>query len=135
MTWACRPAIRLPLAGGMMSVGIPRYRLPWDVLQGEIDDIASRPGVNLHLNTPVQLEGESSPDGGPSLASLRRDYDAVFMGIFASDIPPLEGLPNSETLLSAETIPNLTPNSIVELLQNDHCLLVTPEQAQAWQTE
>jgi heterodisulfide reductase subunit A len=69
----------LPVAGGMMAVGIPRYRLPGDILQGEIDDIVSMPGVNLFLNTPVQLEGES--ESGPSLASLRRDYDAVFVGI------------------------------------------------------
>ena len=69
----------LPVAGGMMSVGIPRYRLPADTLQNEIDNIVSMPGVNLFLNTPVQWEGES--DSGPSLASLRHDYDAVFMGV------------------------------------------------------
>jgi heterodisulfide reductase subunit A len=69
----------LPVAGGMMAVGIPRYRLPADVLQGEIDDIVSMPGVRLFLNTPVQLEGES--ESGPSLASLRRDYDSVFIGV------------------------------------------------------
>jgi heterodisulfide reductase subunit A len=75
----CEVFEALPVAGGMMAVGIPRYRLPGDILQGEIDDIAAMQGVSLHLNTPVQLEGES--EKGPSLASLRRDYDAVFVGI------------------------------------------------------
>ncbi len=69
----------LPVAGGMMAVGIPRYRLPLDTLQSEIDDITSMPGVRLWLNTPVQLEGEGK--GVPSLESLRRDYDSVFLGV------------------------------------------------------
>ena len=38
----------LPVAGGMMRVGIPAYRLPRDVLQREIDDILSL-GVELKL--------------------------------------------------------------------------------------
>jgi heterodisulfide reductase subunit A len=69
----------LPVAGGMMAVGIPRYRLPAEILQHEIDAITALEGVNLFLNTPVQLEGEGDGDR-PSLASLRRDYDAVFVG-------------------------------------------------------
>ncbi len=71
----------LPVAGGMMAVGIPRYRLPADALQREIETIISTPGVNLLLNTPVQLEGESK--SGPSLASLQRDCNAVFIGVGA----------------------------------------------------
>ncbi|MDY7039582.1 MAG: FAD-dependent oxidoreductase, partial [Chloroflexota bacterium] len=71
----------LPVAGGMMAVGIPRYRLPADTLQQEIESIVSMPGVNLFLNTPVQLQDQDGP--GPNLESLRRDYDAVFMGVGA----------------------------------------------------
>jgi len=40
---------KLPVAGGMMAVGIPEYRLPHDVLQAEIDNIL-RAGVELKLN-------------------------------------------------------------------------------------
>ena len=43
----------LPVAGGMMRVGIPSYRLPRDVLQREIDEILSE-GVELKLNTPIR---------------------------------------------------------------------------------
>ena len=69
----------LPVAGGMMAVGIPRYRLPKNILEQETNDIASLPGVTLHLNTPVQLD---NGDGeGPSLESLRSDYEAVFVGV------------------------------------------------------
>jgi NADH-quinone oxidoreductase subunit F len=40
---------KLPVAGGMMSVGIPEYRLPKDILQAEIDNIL-RAGVELRTN-------------------------------------------------------------------------------------
>ena len=42
----------LPVAGGMMRVGIPSYRLPRDVLQREIDEILNHPNVELKLNSP-----------------------------------------------------------------------------------
>ncbi|MFA5308460.1 MAG: NADH-ubiquinone oxidoreductase-F iron-sulfur binding region domain-containing protein [Dehalococcoidales bacterium] len=58
----------LPEAGGMMRVGIPRYRLPGDVLDAEIDYI-KRAGVELKLNTRVE-----------SIAALKEQgYDAVFI--------------------------------------------------------
>jgi heterodisulfide reductase subunit A len=78
----------LPVAGGMMAVGIPRYRLPEDILRREIDDIVSLPGVKLYLNTPVQLGaegGKQEAGSGPSLEGLRSEYDAVFLGVGAHD--------------------------------------------------
>ena len=66
----------LPVAGGMMAVGIPEYRLPKDVLRREIAEIEAL-GVEIRLNAPV------GGDGGPSLEELRRDYDAVFVAVGA----------------------------------------------------
>ena len=43
----------LPVAGGMMRVGIPAHRLPKGVLQQDIDDILAL-GVVLKTNTPIQ---------------------------------------------------------------------------------
>ena len=43
----------LPVAGGMMRVGIPAYRLPREVLQREIDAIVAE-GVEIRLNSPVR---------------------------------------------------------------------------------
>ena len=40
----------LPVAGGMMAVGIPEYRLPRDILNVEIENI-ERAGVEIRLNT------------------------------------------------------------------------------------
>ncbi len=44
---------KLPVAGGMMRIGIPDYRLPQEIIQKEIDAILSV-GVDLKLNTPVE---------------------------------------------------------------------------------
>ncbi|MBC7259817.1 MAG: NADH-quinone oxidoreductase subunit NuoF [Chloroflexi bacterium] len=40
---------KLPVAGGMMAVGIPEYRLPRDILNIEIENI-KRAGVEIRLN-------------------------------------------------------------------------------------
>jgi len=42
----------LPEAGGMMRYGIPSYRLPREILKGEIDNIAAL-GVDIRCNTRV----------------------------------------------------------------------------------
>jgi len=56
-------------AGGMMRVGIPDYRLPPDILDGEIEVIKSA-GVDIKLNTRIE-----------SVDSLfEQGFDAVFLG-------------------------------------------------------
>ena len=42
----------LPVAGGMLAVGIPEYRLPRTTLNREIESLL-RMGVQLKLNTPI----------------------------------------------------------------------------------
>ncbi len=44
----------LPVGGGMLSVAIPDFRLPRDVIEEEIDHIAKR-GVEIRYNTPVNV--------------------------------------------------------------------------------
>lgn len=62
----------LPVAGGMLAVGIPEYRLPKDILNREIEDI-KKAGVEIRLNTPVN-----------DIKSLRRDgYQAIFIAVGA----------------------------------------------------
>ena len=78
----------LPVAGGMLKVGIPTYRLPRNVLEHEINYICSL-GADVHLNTPI------GRDGGPSLEDLRQQYDAVFVAIGAHG-SSLLGVPGEE---------------------------------------
>ncbi len=61
-------------AGGMLRYGIPAYRLPRAVLDAEIERILDL-GVELKLNTVVGRD--------VSLDYLRREYQAVFVGIGA----------------------------------------------------
>lgn len=60
----------LPLLGGMLSVGIPSYRLPREVLRRELDFI-NKMGIEIKLNTKV---GDSL-----SFSELRKSFDAVLI--------------------------------------------------------
>ena len=60
----------LPKTGGMMRVGIPAYRLPWDILDAEIDEV-KKAGVDIKVNHRV----ESIDD------LLQQGFDAVLIGI------------------------------------------------------
>jgi NADH-quinone oxidoreductase subunit F len=42
----------MPVGGGMLSVGVPQFRLPMEVIESEIQYIADR-GVEIRLNTPI----------------------------------------------------------------------------------
>jgi len=61
----------LPVAGGMLSVAIPEFRLPREVIQSEIDYIAKR-GVEIRYNTPINMNF--------TVDDLRGDgFEAVFI--------------------------------------------------------
>lgn len=61
----------LPVGGGMLSVAIPEFRLPREVIEKEIDYIIKR-GVEIKYNTPVNR--------GMSIEALRKQgYEAVFI--------------------------------------------------------
>ncbi|MHB1416012.1 MAG: FAD-dependent oxidoreductase, partial [Chloroflexota bacterium] len=60
----------LPVAGGMMRVGVPAYRLPRDVVEQEIADVLAE-GVELRCNTPVSSVDDLQAQG----------FQAVFLAI------------------------------------------------------
>jgi NADPH-dependent glutamate synthase beta subunit-like oxidoreductase/2,4-dienoyl-CoA reductase-like NADH-dependent reductase (Old Yellow Enzyme family) len=58
----------LPVAGGMMTVGVPEHRLPKKVVNWEIDNI-KKMGVTIKTNSPVK-----------DIEALKKDgYKAVFL--------------------------------------------------------
>ena len=63
---------KLPVAGGMMAVGIPEFRLPRNILQAEIE-VIRKLGVEIRLNVEI----------GKDIAfdELRKEYQAVFLGV------------------------------------------------------
>ena len=64
----------LPVAGGMLAIGIPEFRLPKDVLEYEINRI-KKLGVEIKTNSTIGKD--------ISLEKLKEDYKAVFIAIGA----------------------------------------------------
>jgi 2-oxoacid:acceptor oxidoreductase delta subunit (pyruvate/2-ketoisovalerate family) len=62
-----------PLAGGMMRFGIPKYRLPRDVLDAEIERIRAF-GVTITLNSKIANIRDAMERGG---------FDAAFLAVGA----------------------------------------------------
>ena len=62
-----------PLMGGMMRFGIPKYRLPRDVLDAEMQRIADM-GVTVQLGAKVDDIAQTMVDGG---------YNAAFLAVGA----------------------------------------------------
>ncbi|RPI17025.1 MAG: FAD-dependent oxidoreductase [Lysobacterales bacterium] len=62
-----------PVAGGMMRFGIPKYRLPREVLDAEVQRIVDL-GVTLELNSKVDDVLAARREGG---------FDAVFLAVGA----------------------------------------------------
>lgn len=60
------------VAGGMLRLGVPEYRLPRELIDLEIKSILAL-GPTLKLNQALGRDF--------TLADLRRDFDAVFIGI------------------------------------------------------
>ena len=62
-----------PMTGGMMRFGIPKYRLPRDVLDAEVERILDA-GVELELNSKVTNILDAVSEGG---------FDAAFLAVGA----------------------------------------------------
>ncbi len=83
---------RESVAGGMLRLGIPDYRLPPDILNADIEHI-KKYGVEIKTNTPVGSSGQSLKD-------LRKNFNAVYIGV---------GLQNSRKLnIEGEDLENIT---------------------------
>ena len=59
-----------PVAGGMLAIGIPEYRLPGSVLEHEIKSIC-QVGIQIHTNTEIGRD--------LSFADMRSSHDAVYI--------------------------------------------------------
>lgn len=64
---------KLPVAGGMMAAGIPKYRLPRTILEREIDFVRA---LGVEIKTGVDVDRDM-------FEKLRKTYDAVFISVGA----------------------------------------------------
>ncbi len=79
----------MPVAGGMMAIGIPPYRLPRAELERDIDRITAL-GVTLRLSTAVGRD--------VSLDDLRHQFHAVLLAVGAQLSQEL-GIPGEKELV------------------------------------
>ncbi len=63
------------VAGGMLYLGLPEYRLPRDVVEAQVREILSTGDITLRLNQTAGREF--------TIADLRRDFDAVLIAVGA----------------------------------------------------
>ena len=103
----------LPVAGGMMRVGIPPYRLPRDVLQREIDTIVTLPGVKLVLDHPIRNINNLFDQG----------YQALVLAIGAH-APQKIGIPGEDAAGVTQGVPFLRTVSLGEKVRVGKRVLV-----------
>lgn len=75
-----------PIAGGMLNVGIPPYRLPREVVEQAVEEV-KRLGVEVKAKTPVGREID--------LENLKKKYDAVYIAAGAHKAEKL-GIPGED---------------------------------------
>jgi formate dehydrogenase beta subunit len=73
--------------GGMSAVGIPDYRLPRNILHGEVQQIQNM-GVSINYDQTIGKD-LTLTQLDLTLTQLEMDFDAVFVGIGAQDSFPL----------------------------------------------
>jgi len=73
----------LPVAGGMLRVGVPEYRLPAEIVDREVQDIVDL-GIELRLNTTVESLDDVFDEG----------FGAVLIAVGAHEgrMLPIEGI-------------------------------------------
>jgi len=71
---------KLPVAGGMLAAGIPKYRLPREVLQKDIDYVR---GIGVEIETNAEVDKQRFED-------LRKKYDALFISVGSHQSRKLE---------------------------------------------
>ncbi|MDS0257297.1 FAD-dependent oxidoreductase [Thermoplasmatales archaeon AK] len=79
---------KLPALGGFMKTGIPRYRLPQDVLDKEIGFIINQ-GVDVKMGVEVGKD--------ISFKEIMNSFDAVYMAV-GNQKPRMTGTPGSDAV-------------------------------------
>jgi heterodisulfide reductase subunit A-like polyferredoxin len=76
----------LPLAGGMLRVGVPDYRLPPMVVDREVREIIDL-GIDLRLNTPVTSLDEVMKEGFKAVLIAVGAHEGKKLPIPGADLP------------------------------------------------
>lgn len=95
--------------GGMLRYGIPAYRLPKDRLDRDIRAILSAGGIELRCGVKIGRD--------ISFSDLRRDYDAVYLGLGAQigNRVPLENADAENVIPAADFLQAVAAGHPVDL--------------------
>jgi heterodisulfide reductase subunit A-like polyferredoxin len=75
----------MPVAGGMLRLGVPEYRLPSDIIEREVQDIVDL-GVELHLNTQVNNLDDLFDEGFSSVLIAVGAHEGIRLPIPGADL-------------------------------------------------
>ena len=102
--------------GGMMQYGLPPYRCNRDVVDGEVQRVVDM-GVEVRNNTQVGVD--------VALEDLRKDFDAVFLGLGAhrGRALPVDGAQEADNCLTGvEYLAEVNKGSITDM--GSHVIVV-----------
>jgi heterodisulfide reductase subunit A-like polyferredoxin len=75
----------LPVAGGMLRVGVPEFRLPVEIVEREIQDILDL-GVELKLSTPVNSLDELLAEGFAAVLIAVGAHEGIRLSIPGNEL-------------------------------------------------
>ncbi|HCV21733.1 MAG TPA: 4Fe-4S ferredoxin, partial [Gammaproteobacteria bacterium] len=75
----------LPVAGGMLRVGVPEFRLPAEIVEREIQDILDL-GVELKLSTPVNSLDELLAEGFAAVLIAVGAHEGIRLSIPGNEL-------------------------------------------------
>ncbi len=76
----------LPVAGGMLRVGVPQYRLPTEVIDREVQEIVDF-GVELRLDSPVENVEELFAQGYEAVLIAVGAHEGIRLPIEGAELP------------------------------------------------
>jgi len=116
----------LPVAGGMLSAGIPDYRLPREIVKAEIDAICSL-GVEIKTNTPIGKDlsiEDLKQQGYKALFIATGAHKSLKLGLPGED--GLKGIIDCVTFLKDVNLGNQKkPTDKIIIIGDDHVAVDT----------
>ncbi|MGW8225946.1 MAG: FAD-dependent oxidoreductase, partial [Anaerolineales bacterium] len=75
----------MPVAGGMLRLGVPEYRLPSEIIEREVQDVIDL-GVELHLNTQIDNLDDLFDQGYSSVLIAVGAHEGIRLPIPGADL-------------------------------------------------